>query len=371
MIDDHSQEMTQRMTTAFAPAIDEAKAQAFGGRMLDMCSNGMLMAMTSVGHEVGLFEALADRPPATSQMIAEATRLNERYVREWLSCLAAGGMLDYDADGAAFSLPTEHAMSLTKAAGPGNMALWAWAMTGFGEALDQLVQCFRNGGGVPYSDFTKFPSLMATFSSTQYDASLISAILPLVPGLPDRLKAGIDVADMGCGSGHAINLMAKTFPNSRFTGFDFSEVSLEVARAEADSLGLTNARFELKDVATLAGPPSYDLVTAFDAIHDQAQPRMVLKGIAEILRPDGVFLCCDIAASSNLHENFGNPMASMLYAISTMHCMTVSLALDGEGLGTMWGEQKAHELFTEAGFTNVKTHRIESDMSNNYYVCHK
>jgi SAM-dependent methyltransferase len=359
------------MTTASTPTIDEAKAQAFGGRMLGMCSTGMLMAMTSVGHEVGLFEAMADRPPATSQLVAEAAGLNERYVREWLACLAAGGILDYNAEGATFSLPAEHAMSLTKAAGPGNMALWAWAMTGFGEALDPLVASFRSGGGVPYSVFTKFPRLMAAVSGAQHDASLIAAILPLVPGLPKRLKAAIDVADVGCGSGHAINLMAKTFPNSRFTGFDFSEVSLKAARDEAASLGLTNARFELKDVATLDGPPIYDLVTAFDAIHDQAHPRRVLKGIAEILRPDGVFLCCDIAASSHLDENFDNPMAPMMYAISTMHCMTVSLALDGEGLGAMWGEQKAYELFTEAGFTHVKTHRIESDMSNNYYVCRK
>ncbi len=356
------------MTTA---TIDQEKAQAFGGRMLDMCTNGMLMAMTSVGHEVGLFEAMANRPPATSQMIAETTGLNERYVREWLSCLASGGVLDYNADGATFSLPAEHAMSLTSAAGPGNMALWAWAMTGFGEALDDLVQCFRAGGGVPYSKFTKFPPLMAAVSGTQYDASLISAILPLVSGLVDRLKAGIDVADIGCGSGHAINLMAKTYPKSRFTGFDFSEVSLNVARAEAAALGLTNARFESKDVSTLAGPAAFDLVTAFDAIHDQAHPRRVLKGISEMLRRDGVFLCCDIAASSNLQENFGNPMAAMMYAISTMHCMTVSLALDGEGLGTMWGEQKAHELFSEAGFTSVSTHRIDSDMGNNYYICRK
>jgi ubiquinone/menaquinone biosynthesis C-methylase UbiE len=356
------------VTTA---TLDQEKAQAFGGRMLEMCSNGMLMSMTSIGHEAGLFEVMANRPPATSHAIAEAAGLNERYVREWLSSLAAGGIIDYHSDGATFSLPPEHAMSLTAAAGPANMALWAWAMTGFNEALDQLVTCFRGGGGVPYAAFTKFPSLMAAASAAQFDASLISAVLPLVPGLVDRLKSGIAVADIGCGSGHAVNLMARTFPNSRFTGFDFSEVSLQAGRDQAEKLGLSNARFELKDAATLQGPPAFDLVTAFDAIHDQAHPRQVLKGIAQILRADGVFLCCDIGASSNLHENFGNPMAAMMYAISTMHCMTVSLALGGEGLGTMWGEQKARELFAEAGFTTVETERVESDIQNNYYICRK
>ena len=354
-----------------APALDQTKAETFGARMLDMCTNGMLMSMTSIGHEVGLFEAMAGRPPSTSQAIADVASLNERYVREWLSCMASAGVVEYDAASAAFTLPDEHAGSLTKAAGPGNMALWAFAMTGFGEALDELVTSFRSGGGVPYSSFTKFPALMAAVSGAQYDASLISSVLPLVPGLVGRLQSGIDVADIGCGSGHAINLMAEAFPRSRFTGYDFSDVSLAAARRESSLMGLSNTTFEWRDVATLSGPPRYDFVTAFDAIHDQAHPRKVLKGIAEALRPDGTFLCVDIAGSSKLEETFGNPMAPMMYAISTMHCMTVSLALGGEGLGTMWGEQKAHELFDEAGFTSVETKHVESDFENNYYVCRK
>lgn len=357
------------MTTA--TALDQPKAEAFGARMLGVCTDGMLMAMTSIGHEVGLFEAMAGRPPATSQLIADVAGLNERYVREWLSCMASAGIVDYDPVTAAFSLPDEHAASLTKAAGPMNMALWAYAMTSFGEALDQLVTSFRNGGGVPYASFTKFPELMAAVSAAQYNASLISSVLPLIPGLVERLRAGIDVADIGCGSGHAINLMAEAFPNSRFTGYDFSEVAIEAAKRESSLMGLSNTRFEVRDVATLGGPARFDFITAFDSIHDQAHPRRVLKGIVDALRPAGTFLCVDVAGSSNLHENFGNPMAAMMYAISTMHCMTVSLALDGEGLGTMWGEQKAHELFREAGFTSVETQRIESDIENNYYVCRK
>jgi SAM-dependent methyltransferase len=356
------------MTTA---TLDQAKAEAFGGRMLEMCSNGMLMAMTSIGHEVGLFEAMAGKPPATSQQVADYAGLNERYVREWLACMATGGVVDYDPAGATFRLPDEHAGSLTRVAGPMNMALWAWAMTGFGEALDPLVVAFRQGGGVPYSVFRKFPALMATCSASQYDASLISEVVPLIPGLEGRLRAGIDVADVGCGSGHAINLLGEAFPSSRFTGYDFSEVAIEAARREASQMGLSNVGFEVKDVATLGGPARFDLVTAFDSIHDQAQPRRVLKGIADALRPDGTFLCVDIAGSSNLHENFGNPMAPMMYAISTMHCMTVSLALGGEGLGAMWGEQKARELFAEAGFTSVETQHTASDVENNYYLCRK
>lgn len=357
------------MTTA--TALDQEKAQAFGARMMEMISNGTLVMMTSVGHEVGLFETMAGMRPATSQEIADAAGLNERYVREWLSAMTTGRIVDYDPVSARFALPAEHAASLTTAGGPMNMALWAWSFVGFGETLDQLADCFRNGGGIPYAKFTKFPAVMAAISAANYDASLISTTLPSVLGLVARLNDGIDVADVGCGSGHAINLMAQQFPNSRFTGFDFSEVSLKTARDEAARLGLKNARFELKDVATLSGTPAYDFITAFDSIHDQAHPRKVLRGISDSLRPGGTFLCVDIAGSSNLHENMDNPMAAMMYSASTMHCMTVSLALGGEGLGTMWGEQKAHELFGEAGFTNIETKRIDTDPSNNYYICRK
>ena len=352
-------------------ALDQEKAQAFGGRMMDMISNGTLMLMTSVGYEVGLFETMAGMRPATSQEIADAAGLNERYVREWLGAMTTGRIVDYEPSSARYSLPPEHAASLTKAAGPMNMGLWAWGFVGFGETLDGLAECFRSGGGIPYSKFTKFPAVMAAMSAANYDTSLIADILPIVPGLVDRLRAGIDVADVGCGSGHAINLMAEAFPNSRFTGYDFSEVSLQAAKRESSLMGLSNTRFELRDVATLSGPPRYDFVTAFDSIHDQAHPRRVLKGIFEALRADGTFLCVDIAGSSNLHENMDNPMAPMMYSASTMHCMTVSLALGGEGLGTMWGEQKAHELFAEAGFRSIETSRVESDPSNNYYLCRK
>ncbi|MCC6387107.1 MAG: methyltransferase domain-containing protein [Dehalococcoidia bacterium] len=368
---DSGTRLTQEDTVTSTAAVDQDKAQAFGARMLAMVSDTTLAFMVNVGHEVGLFEAMAGLPPATSDAIAETTGLNERYVREWLATMAAARVVDYDHTAGTFQLPAEHAMSLTSAAGPANMALWAWGFIGCAEALDLLPDCFRNGGGVPYSRFTKFPKVMAAISGANYDTTLLSSTLPLVPGLVDRLEQGIDVADVGCGSGHAINIMARAFPKSRFVGYDFSEPSLAAAREEASAWGLANASFESKDAATLSGPPRFDFVTAIDAIHDQAHPRNVLKGIAEMLRPGGTFLCVDVAASSNLHENLENPMAVIMYGVSTMHCMTVSLALGGEGLGAMWGEQKARELFAEAGFTSVETKRVELDMENNYYICRK
>ena len=136
-------------------------------------------------------------------------------------------------------------------------------------------------------------------------------------------------------------------------------------------MGLTNAEFEVKDAAKLDGSRKFDLITVFDAIHDQAFPDRVLKGIADSLNPGGVFFCADINTSSNLEENLDHPLAPMLYSVSTLHCMTVSLALGGAGLGTCWGEQLAHQMFREAGFKDIETQRVEGDIMNNYYICTK
>ncbi len=212
---------------------------------------------------------------------------------------------------------------------------------------------------------------MAEMSADVFDATLIDVALPLAPGLVERLQSGIDVADVGCGQGHAINVMAKAFPKSRFIGYDFSEQGIAAGKAEAKAWGLTNADFEVKDAATLDGSRNFDLITAFDVVHDQAKPRRVLKGIADSLKSDGVFLCVDIAASSNLGENMEHPLGPMLYSVSTLHCMTVSLALNGEGLGAVWGTQKAKELLNEAGFRQIDVKSVKGDIFNAYYIARK
>jgi 2-polyprenyl-3-methyl-5-hydroxy-6-metoxy-1,4-benzoquinol methylase len=363
--------MEASMTTETAPQLDTAKAEAFAGEVIGMVNGAFTTLMISVGHRTGLLDKMATLPPSTSAEIAKAAGLNERYVREWLGNMTAARIVEHDAAKGTYALPAEHAASLTRAAGPGNLAAMTEFVAQMGIVEDGVVEAFRKGGGVPYEKFERFQELMRQESAQVFDATLVGVTLPLVEGLVDKLQAGIDVADVGCGAGHAINLMAKAFPNSRFTGYDFSKEGIGIGKAEAKDWGLQNASFEVKDAAKLDGSKKFDLITVFDAIHDQAKPRQVLKGIADSLKPGGVFLCSDIAADSSHAGNLDHPLGPMLYGISTFHCMTVSLALGGEGLGTMWGTQLARELFAEAGFTSVDEKMVEGDILNVYYIARK
>jgi SAM-dependent methyltransferase len=352
-------------------ALDRAKVEAFAGQMIGYLNGGSVALMVSIGYHTGLIDAMSDMQPSTSAQIAERAGLNERYVREWLGAMVTGRVVEYDPTQGTYWLPPEHAAVITRAAGPQNLAVFAAFIPQLAQVEDGIVRAFQQGGGVPYADFPKFQGMMAQLSGQIFDATLLDVTLELVPGLTERLREGLDVADIACGSGHAINIMAQAFPASRFTGYDFSAEGVAVGRAEAERLGLPNARFVEQDVSRLDVENAYDFITVFDAIHDQAHPRAVLRNIARALRPGGTLLVVDVQASSQLHENLDHPMAPAFYMISTMHCMTVSLALGGEGLGNMWGEQKARELLTEAGLVVQDVKRVEGDLINNYYICTK
>jgi ubiquinone/menaquinone biosynthesis C-methylase UbiE len=349
--------------------IDRSKADIFAERLFQIINDGMLCLLISVGHRTRLFDTMATLPPSTSQEVATAAGLNERYVREWLGGMLAGSLLEYDRDSMRFALPQEHAAFLTRTSGADNMASLTRYVAMLGDVEDEIVECFSRGGGVPYSRYAKVVEVDRENISDAADATLIDVTLPLVPGLVERLQGGIDVADVGCGIGHAINVMARAFPASRFTGYDISQQSLAYGRAEAEAIGLRNARFEDRDAATLDGIPSFDFITTFDSIHDQADPAAVLRGIALSLNPGGAYLCVDIAASSDVADNATHPAGPLLYTYSTMHCMPVSLALNGAGLGSVWGEQLALRMLAEAGFSDVDSRRVDGDIINNYYIC--
>lgn len=345
--------------------------EEFTERIAATLDGASLTILLSIGHQTGLLDTMAGLPPSTSAQIADAAGLDERYVREWLGGMTTGRVVEYDADTATYSLPAHRAGVLTRAAGPQNLAVVAQFLPLLGEVEQKIIGCFRAGGGLPYSEFPRFHQLMAEESGAMYDASLVDVVLPLVDGLVERLRVGADVADFGCGSGHAVNVMAQAFPASRFTGIDFSEQAIATGIREAADRGLTNATFESHDLSELDKPEAYDVITVFDAIHDQARPARVLENIYRALRPGGVLLMADIKASSRLEENVGVPMSTYLYTTSLMHCMTVSLALDGAGLGTAWGTQLAVAMLGDAGFDDVRVAEIEADPINNYYIARK
>ena len=362
------------MSQAKKPEFDPATAQQFADRLLAILNHGALCLMISVGHRTGLFDVMRELAPATSEEIARRAGLNERYVREWLGAMVTGRVVALDPSTGRFRLPAEHAASLTRGVAADNLAVFTQYISLLGSVEDDIVECFGKGGGVPYDKFPRFHEVMAEDSGQSVLSSLESHILPLVQGLTDRLAKGLRVLDLGCGRGRILTRLAELYPDSRFAGIDLSEKAIEFARGEALRKGLQNVAFTAADLSRFdetAEPAAFDFITTFDAIHDQTKPRNVLKGIYVALKSDGVYLMQDIRGSSDLHKNLDHPLGTTLYTISAMHCMTVSLAQGGEGLGAMWGEEKTREYLRAAGFGSVETHQLAHDIQNNWYVVRK
>ena len=355
-------------------SINPDKAESFADRLVNALNEGALCLMTSIGHRTGLFDTMATLPPSTSHTIAKRAGLNERYVREWLGTMTTSEVVEHNQEDQTYSLPTEHASFLTREATPENIAVFAQYIPLLGTVEDDIVHCFKEGGGVPYSRYTRFHEVMAEDSGQTVLSSLLEHIIPLLPNMEQKLEQGIRVLDVGCGSGRAMNLLAKRFPNSKFVGIDLSIEAVNRAKQEARENALNNVKFVARDLSRFdedANSEKFDLVTTFDAVHDQAKPLAVLKGISRALKPEGVYLMQDIHGSSHVHNNTDHPIGPLLYTISCMHCMTVSLAQGGDGLGAMWGQEKAKELLTEAGFSNIQIHQLDHDFQNDYYIVQK
>jgi SAM-dependent methyltransferase len=354
------------MTTTTRP-FDPAVAEAFAGTLFGLYTGGMLTFMVDIGYRTGLFDAAATGP-ATSQELADRAGLQERYVREWLGAMTTGRVFTYDPSTRTYTFPAEHAACLT-GSGSANMAPISQFPAHLGSHVQQVARAFREGGGVPYEEFRPdFTDLMDAGSRNGFDEHLIASTLPLAPGLTERLRAGARAADIGCGTGHAIVLMAAAFPASTFVGYDLAQDAIDKARAEAAEAGVTNATFEVCDVAKLAPAEPFDAVVSFDTIHDQVDPVAVLDSIYRALVPGGTYLMQEPHTSSNLEDNLANPMAPLIYAISTLHCMTVSLAHGGAGLGTAFGEQVARQMLADAGFGEVAVHPSPGDPLDAVYV---
>ena len=359
------------MCIACQTELDVEKMDAFGERVVSILNESSLGLMISIGYRVGLFEAMKGLAWSRSSEIAENAGLNERYVREWLGAMTTGGIVEVDDAGERYHLPASHAAMLTEGGDGECLAHLAQYISLMGSVEDRIVDCFEKGGGVPYSEYPRFHEVMAADSGQSVVSSLLDHILPLDPDIEEELKRGIRVLDVGCGRGYALRLMAEAYPESEFVGYDLGEDAIGFARAEAERAGLSNIRFEGRDLTSFdedAPEDRFDLITAFDAIHDQARPDRVLAGINRALKPGGLFLMQDIGASSNVAENRDHLIGPLLYTISCLHCMTVSLAQGGLGVGAMWGERMTKRFLSEAGFAQVERHTLEHDIQNYYYL---
>jgi SAM-dependent methyltransferase len=349
--------------------LDQSRSEAFAERLVAAFNGAALVLMISIGLRTGLLDVLAARGPLTSPALARESGLDERYVREWLGAMTTGRIVELDPTSERYALPAEHAAWLTRRASPDNLAVMAQYLGILGSVEDDVIACFESGGGVPYNRFGRFHEVMAEDSGQAVLTALDEHILPLVPGLTDRLEEGIRVADLGCGRGRALAQLARRFPRSSFVGVDLSAEA--IAWATEATAELENVRYEVRDLITFdvdAEPARFEFVTTFDAVHDQPAPLALLTGIRRSLAPDGVYLMQDIDGHSDHHANLDHPLGPFLYSVSCMHCMTVSLAQGGEGLGTMWGVEKADELLRTAGFETIDYHRLEHDPVNVYVV---
>lgn len=350
--------------------MDQQKVEALAFRVVGDMAASFSMALGHIGDRLGLFQAMKTAGPVTSEQLAWKTGLNERYVREWLKAMVAAEYLDYEPASGRYVMTAEQAYVLADDASPmsagGPLQFTAPTVAN----TEKLVRIFREGGGIPYSEIgPEVPEGIARFFGPGYLNFLVQEWLPAVPGLPERLKAGIDVADVGCGHGRSTITMAAAFPASRFFGIDFHGGSIERARRAAEERGLANVEWRAEPAHQLPRNRKFGLVCAFDCIHDMVDPKGTLRAIRGGLAEDGVFLWSEPNASDNPLEN-RNPVGKAFQCVSPLHCMTVSLAHRGEGLGTVLGEHGVRALARETGFSRVEKLPIQNPF-NQFFALKK
>jgi SAM-dependent methyltransferase len=352
------------------PAMDQQKIEALAFRVVGDMAASFSMALGHIGDRLGLFKTLAGAGPVTSEQLASKTGLNERYVREWLKAMVAAEYIDYDPASGRFVMTPEQEFVLGDDASPLSVGGPLQFTTPTVLNTPKIMDAFRNGGGVSYAEMGEdVREGIARFFGPGYTNFLVNDWLAAVPGLTDRLSRGIYVADVGCGFGMSTVTMAAAFPKSRFLGVDDDLGSIDRARRLAAERHVRNVRWVAAPAHHLPPTPPHDLICTFDCIHDMADPRTTLRAIHDALADDGVYLWSEPNASDNPLEN-RNPVGKAFACVSPLHCMTVSLAHDGEGLGTIIGERGVRELGKEAGFSSIEKLPIQNPF-NQFFALRK
>lgn len=340
--------------------MNEEKIQNIAIGVVRDMGGAFIMALGYIGDRLGLYKALAESGPVTSQELAGKTGLNERYVREWLRAMVAAEYIDYDIAAEKYVMNEEQIFVLANEDSPmfvgGAFHFTAPSLLN----VNRVMDAFRNGGGVSYADIgDEVPEGIERFFRPGYLHFLAKDWLGVVPGLTERLEQGAKIADIGCGAGQSTVAMGKAFPRSKIVGIDYDKRSIERANKLAANNGVNNIDFVAAPADAVSEHGKFDLICSFDCIHDMVDPKGTLKAIRTALADDGVYVWSEPNASDKAHEN-RNPIGKAFHAISPMHCLTVSLAHGGEGLGTVIGEAGARKLADEAGFSQFEKLSIEN-----------
>jgi 2-polyprenyl-3-methyl-5-hydroxy-6-metoxy-1,4-benzoquinol methylase len=336
-------------------AVDGEKLHAFVNKAIGDIGATLTAGLVVVGERLGLYRALAKDGPMTPAELAAKTGTVERYVREWCAAQAAAEYITYDAASGRYRLTPEQAVALTDDESPFCVLGGYIGMTSALRVVPKLIERFRTGKGIGWDEHDA-----GLFEGTErffrpgYAAFLIGSWIPALEGVQEKLERGARVADVGCGHGASTIVMAKAFPKSTFSGFDYHGPSIDVARQRAKEAGLAD-RITFERAAAKEFPGTgYDLVTFFDCLHDMGDPVGAARHVLGALDPDGTWLLVEPFASDRLEENL-NPVGRLFYSASTFVCTPASLAQEvGLALGAQAGEKRLREVLTGAGFTRIR-----------------
>ena len=334
--------------------MDETKVKSLIDRVIADRGGSFVVALAYVGDRLGLFRAMHGTGPLTSEALARRAGLNERYVREWLKGMVAAEYLEYDPGADAYSMTEEQGSVLADEASKTYLGgVFQLPMASF-QHMPRFLEVFRDGGGLSYAELgDEIVEAHDRSHRSPFEHSLVQDWLPQVDGLEAKLHAGAEILDVGCGLGRSSLVMARAYPRSRVHGLDADPQAIRGARASAEEAGVDNLEYLNLPIGDLPPDAAYDFIFAFDCIHDMADPLGALKAIRGGLEPDGVFVWSELNASNDPLEN-RNPVGRMISAISPFHCLTVSLAYGGMGLGNMLGESGVRELAIQAEFSQCE-----------------
>lgn len=335
--------------------VSEARMMSFGEKVLGEIATMFFANMAYIGEKLNLFKWMAQSGPVTPQELANISSLRPRYLQEWLSAMAAAGWIDYDADTQRFTLPPEHAPFFAQENHPMYMGGALEALGAYGETIPKIMECFHKGGGISLADqHPDMPKIMDRLSAPLFENFLTKLWIPeLLPKVHEKLTAGGEVADVGCGAGRALVKMAQAYPNSKFAGYEPDAASANRAKSVVEQENLED-RVHIFNLPSSNMPDGqYDFVTTFDVVHDLAEPQNLIDDVRRALRADGTYLMKEANCSHRLEENL-HPVGKLLYSLSTLYCLPFSLANNGAAIGTCMGEELPRQMCNQAGFSHFQ-----------------